>query len=233
VVRLRDPYLFAGIAVALGYIAVVAALVLRYYRLSRTARAALFCLLAAGVLYGMVGNIVSLIATNFGERLMYLPSAFLAIAAGIALARLPRALLILIMAIAIVLGSIRTITYATQWNDRLRFYQICSAAQPLSVRLHMLVAIESLSQGKMDQAKAADAAGRESLPNYSEVWIQSAQIALARGEFDEADRYLRQAMSLLPSPKVISWQTKVAQARLNARQSATQHAAGPTTLNSH
>jgi hypothetical protein len=215
-VRLNDPHLYAGAAVAIGYVAAIACLAL-HPKPNRRTRAALFCLLAAGACYGMVGNIVTLIGTNFAERLMYLPSAFLAIAAAIALMRLPKTAVVVIAMIAIVLGSIRTFTYARQWNDRLRFYELCSNAQPKSVRLHMLVAIESLAQGKGDQAEAADRAGRESLPNYSEVWIQSAQIALARGKFDDADRYLDQAMKLLPSQKVVGWRTRVAEARERAK----------------
>jgi protein O-mannosyl-transferase len=220
VVHINDPYLYAGIAVAVIYLAVLAALVVRRSPLSRPMRAVLFCLLAAGALYGMVGNIVSLIGTNFGERLMYLPSAFLMIAASIILTRLPRSLCILITTIAIVLGSIRTFTYAREWNDRLRFYELTSAAQPKSVRLHMLVAVESLSQGKMGEAKEADRAGRESLPDYPDVWIQSATIALAAGEFDEADVYLKRAMEIQPSVKATHWQARVAEARAARKSEA-------------
>jgi hypothetical protein len=212
IVRADDPYLYAGIAVVIVYVVAVATLIHRR-RSSRRASTALFCLLAAGVLYGMVGNIISLIGTNFGERLMYLPSAFLAIAAGIGLMRLPKALVVVIMTIAIVLGSVRTMTYASRWNDRLRFYEESSADQPKSVRLDMLVTVESLSQGKLDEAEEADRKGREALPDYTQVWIQSAQIALARGRFDEANAYLDQAMKIQPSIQVESWRRKVAAAR--------------------
>jgi len=181
-------------------------------------------------LYGMVGNIISIIGTNFGERLMYLPSAFLMIAAGIVLTHLPRSFCIMITAVAIVLGSIRTFTYAREWNDRLSFYELTSAAQPKSVRLHMLVAIESLSQGKMDQAKEADRAGRESLPDYPEVWIQSAQIALAAGEFDQAEAFLKRAMDIQPSLKVTHWLARVADARSAAKSQTPKTASAPATF---
>jgi hypothetical protein len=221
VVHFNDPYLYLGIAVAIGYLGTLAALILRPHA-TRPTRAALFCLLAAGVLYGMVGNIVSLIATNFGERLMYLPSAFLCIAAAIALMHLPKPAIIVFTIIAISLGSYSTITYALLWNNRLHFYQLSSAQQPKSVRLHMLVAVECLSQGNLDQAKAAARAGRESLPDYTEVWIQSAQIAMAQAQFDEAAHYLDEAMSIAPSVKITGWQNKLAEMRTAAHNPQTQ-----------
>jgi hypothetical protein len=213
VARFDDPYLYAGAAVAVAAIAILGALIVQSPKSDRTTRAALFCLLAAGALYGMVGNIVGLIGTNFGERLMYLPSIFLSIFVAVFLMRLPRTLMVALSVIAIVLVSIRTVTYAAQWNDRLRFYEIRSAEQPLSVRLHMLVAVESLTRGRFDEAKEADRLGRASLPTYTEVWIQSAQVAIARGEFDEAQRYLTHAWDIQPSVKISAWMGKVANAR--------------------
>ncbi len=106
--------------------------------------------------------------------------------------------MILIATAAIVAGSIRTVTYAAQWNDRLHFYESASQQQPRSVRLHMLVAVESLSRGKLDEAKEADRLGRESLPNYEQVWIQSAQVAMVRGEFADAQRDLEEAGNIKP-----------------------------------
>ena len=44
--------------------------------------AAVFCLLAVGITYGMVANVLTLIGTIFAERLMYLPSAFFLILAA-------------------------------------------------------------------------------------------------------------------------------------------------------
>jgi hypothetical protein len=231
VVRRNDPYLYAGVAVACGYIATVGALIVRGPRLSRTSRSILFCLLAAGALYGMVGNIVSLIGTNFGERLMYLPSMFLCVAAGFALMRLPRKVMLVFATIAIGLGSVRTVTYAREWNHRLRFYEISSQRQPMSVRLHMLVAVESLGRDRLAEAAAADRAGRQSLPDYADVWIQSAQIAIAEHQFDEADRDLDEAMSLFPSPKVLGWRAEVAKARLAWKAgTSTKPGTQPTSL---
>jgi protein O-mannosyl-transferase len=219
-VHANDPYLYTGAAVAIGYGCVLAALATRP---SRQARGALFCVLATGVLYGMVGNILSLIGTNFAERLMYLPSAFLLIAAGIAIAQLPKPIMIAIATIALLLGSMRTFTYASEWNDRLHFYELASAEQPRSIRLHMLVAIETLTQRKFAEAEAADRAGRELLPDYGEVWIQSAQVAMAQGKYEEADEYLAQAMKVAPSIKVQGWIDRVAAARKASSTPATQN----------
>jgi hypothetical protein len=205
VVHLNDPYLYLGIASLLVAIASLIALIWRYRQNGRLGHAALYSLLAAGALYGMVGNIVSLIGTNFGERLMYLPSAFLAIFIAIALCKLPRFVMIGVMSIAIVLGSIRTVTYAHRWNDRYQFYKTSAAEQPLSVRLHMLVAVEALSRGDLDIAKEADRQARESLPDYSDALIQSAQVAMVRGELDDATTFLTHAWKIDPGARVSAW----------------------------
>ena len=160
-VHFNDPYLYVGAGVAIACVCILALLATRP---RREARAALFCLLAAGVLYGMVGNIISLIGTNFAERLMYLPSAFLVIAAGIAIARLPTALVIAITTIVLLFGSVRTFTYAAEWNDRLRFYEIASGEQPRSVRLHMLVAVEALTEGR-NRRGGGGGSGRAGIPS--------------------------------------------------------------------
>ena len=72
--RFDDPYLYLGIAAAVAW---CVAMILAIVRRNRTI---VLCLLCFGLLYGLVGNILTIIGTNFGERLMYLPSAFLAIA---------------------------------------------------------------------------------------------------------------------------------------------------------
>ncbi len=210
VVRMDDPFLYIGIAVLTA--ACTAALAL-LRAAGRQARAALFCLLAAGALYGMVGNIVGLIGTNFGERLMYLPSVFLAILGGIVLNQLSRVPRIAIAAVVLILLSARTVTYAAQWNDRLHFYELQAASNPTSVRLHMLVAVESLARGKLDEAREADARARAALPDYVEAWVQSAQVAMARGDLDEAEQFIRRAWQIKPSAKVIHWWQLVKQAK--------------------
>src|SRR5450432_3413336 len=83
-VQLSDPYLYIGIAALLTWIAL--------FILSVTKRltACGFALLALAITYGLIGNIVSLIGTNFGERLMYVPSAFFLILITALIIKLPK-----------------------------------------------------------------------------------------------------------------------------------------------
>ena len=92
------------------------------------------------------------------------------------------------------------------------------------MKLHMLIALNDLHDGHLDAATDAARQGRAIAPDYGEVWLQSAEIAIARGDFDEAKHDLDKAMEIQPSFKVISWRQKLNTARA-ATQSATQPAA--------
>jgi tetratricopeptide (TPR) repeat protein len=166
-----------------------------------------------------VSNLLTLIGTNFGERLMYLPSAFFVLYAATLLSRLPRGAMVAIATIAIVAGSVQTVTYARRWNDRLSFYEWAAREQPDAIRLHMLLMGELKAQRRLDEAAAEADRARELLPNYDEIWIHSADIAMERGRFDEAESFLDRAMHIRPSLKIDSWMQN-----LRKRRAATQPA---------
>ncbi|MBV8780299.1 MAG: hypothetical protein JO353_02775 [Phycisphaerae bacterium] len=183
--------------------------------------AALFCLLATAVLYAMVGNFVVLIGTIFGERLLYLPSAFLCIFLGDLAARSLQRIMVGLLVFIAVWGGLRSNMYARQWNDRLAFYQSQLIAQPLSPRLAMLVAYEQMSEGKLIDAAETDCIARDRTPDYWDLWLQSGKVALAEGEFDSADRYFARAFEMHPGVIAASWRAKVFTARA-ATQAATK-----------
>jgi hypothetical protein len=54
------------------------------------------------------------------------------------------------------------------------------------------------------------------LPNYWEIWLQSALIAMDRGKFDEAQKDIDQAMQIRPSPKGQMFQDALDKRRLKA-----------------
>ena len=89
-VRYGEPYFYVGIAAALVWAAGM------FIAVRRRAWRVAFCLLGFALAYGVVSNSVMLIGTIFGERLMYMPSAFLAPAAGAAVWRfgLPRGVVV-------------------------------------------------------------------------------------------------------------------------------------------
>ncbi len=191
--RRNDPYLWTGFAATTAWVFAF------IYAWKRKHRAALFCLIGLALTYGLISNFAMLIGTNFGERLMYLPSAFILILVALAVAR--SRTFTIVLAVVAVLFSIRTIAYAQKWNDRRTFYEYSIARQPESIRLRMLLIAELQSQKKLDEADRVAADARAMLPEYDEIWIQSADLAMARNDFDRAAAYLHRAMTIRPSNK--------------------------------
>jgi hypothetical protein len=185
-----DPYLHIGLVVLLVIV------VLTMIAMRRRSRVAMFLLLGAGLSYGMVAN-VFLIGVVFAERLLYLPSAFVAIGVAIALARaLPPRALAAGLAVVVAVMAARSWTYAAQWNDRATFYDRALAASPRSVRLRVLVVGELIAAGDWARAKAVNDAAIAIGPEYWKVWSNAARIAAAQGRLDEAAAALERAWAL-------------------------------------
>ncbi len=198
VAHLGDPYLW------LGFAAIVAWTVLFLVAIRRKAFAMLFCLLALGVTYGLVGNTVSLIGTNFAERLMYLPSVFFLMIVAMGLAKLSTRWLTPIMAMLILLGAWRSSTYAQIWNNRLNLYEYAIREQPGAIRMYSWLAVEYLNRGEGDRAIATMQQAQQQMPQNAEVWCNSSAIAMRTGRFDLADQYLSRAESIQVSLRTIS-----------------------------
>jgi hypothetical protein len=210
-IRWNDPFFYAGlITAALWVIAVLIA-----WR--RRRGLILFALLGLAASWLLVSNSLILIGTNFGERLMYLPSVFVVLLAAFAARSLRKPLLCVLLTVMVVCASVKTVVYARQWNDRLNFYRTSSAQQPGSIRLRMLLASELMSRHQLDEAADVAAGARAEMPAYDEVWIQSAVIALARDRLPEADAFLDRALQLKPSLKAAGWKERVAQRRAATR----------------
>jgi hypothetical protein len=176
-VNYSDPYFYAGIAAALLWVVlIVAAWRKRYWPL-------LFCLLGFAIAYGMVGNIIALIGTSMGERLMYLPSVFLVLSVAMLLSQLPRTALTLVVAIIVLLGAMRSFTYARRWNDRQQFYQWSIENQPRSVRLYALLWNEYASRGDWAGAAGVAARCRAAAPECWEAYVMSAEPMLEMGDY--------------------------------------------------
>ena len=213
--HLSDPYLWTGIAAAVAWCAaMVVALV-------RRNGAVAFCLLCFAMVYGLIGNIVTIIGTNFGERLMYLPSAFFVILVAIALARLPRPALTTLLVVVLALACVRTFTYAARWNDRLAFLQSQVRAQPRSVRLHLLLADEWIRRENYEQADKVMEAARAVQPDYWRVWGQSATVALLLGDTDRAERLALRAQEIDPIFRMSQIWTLIEERRAATRPATT------------
>jgi tetratricopeptide (TPR) repeat protein len=180
-----------------------------------------FCLLCFAMVYGLIGNIVTIIGTNFGERLMYLPSAFFVILVAIALSRLSRAAMTTIVVIILALACVRTLTYAARWNDRLAFLQSQVRAQPRSVRVHLLLADEWIRRENYEQADKVMETARAVQPDYWRVWGQSATVALLLGDIDRAERLARRAQEIDPIFRMSQIWTLIEERRAATRPATT------------
>lgn len=219
-VQMNDPYLFVGIGAVVGWMIVLTVCLLKRSALG------VFAALSLAITYGMVGNVVALIGTNFAERLMYLPSAFFLILIAMALSQLNRKVLIAAMSVLIVLGSLRSYTYARRWNDKLEFYKTCLEEQPKSIRLHMLLASEYQARGQLAEAERVVRAGTEVLPEYWEIWVHYALVMMQQERFDEAQKYLDHAMNIRPSMRIQAWMESLDRRR---KAAATRAATAPAT----
>ncbi len=211
-IRLADPYLWIGIA------AVVVWSIWLIIALVRRSRVAIFALLALAVTYGLVSNFIMLIGTNFAERLMYLPSVFFMLLVGLSLQTLPRKVLVPALTVLLILACARSVTYARRWNDRLSFYQTSLREQPRSIRLDILVAFEQMSRGDIDAAETTAEHAANKLPEYWETWVLRYKVALERGDFDAAGRYLDIAAKTPRAPlgRIVGFMNELAAQRARA-----------------
>jgi hypothetical protein len=215
VAHANDPYLWLGAAALLLWVALFVGAV------RNRARSTVFCLLALGILYGLVGNVLTLIGTIFGERLMYLPSAFFLVLVGQMLARAPRKAGAAALAALLLLGSLRTVTYAARWNDRLAFYEAAAAEQPRSLQVHILLANELRERHMFARAEAVAAAARDLAPDHWEPYLYSAMIALDAGDLDRARSFALKCRSIQMSGQVQGLLADI-QERRAATQAPTQ-----------
>jgi len=183
----------------------------------------LFCLIGLGITYAPASNIV-MIATIFGERLMYLPSAFFLLLVAMMIARIPVRAEAIVVTALVVLGCVRTWTYIEKWNNRAAFYEYSLAQQPESVKLALLVSWMDYEEGRWDQAQEILDRQISRHRDYAELWRRSATVAEARGDWQTAALDWERAFDLEPS---MAAEAKMVNARemLEKQRSATRRAA--------
>jgi len=228
-VNVRDPHFYLGVAAIL----LVLTLAARAWR--RRDGFALFCALGLAVAWLPASNVLR-IGTIFGERLTYLPSVFVLMWVARALSRAPTRWLAPGLSIVLVLMSIRTVTYAARWNDRLTFYERSLAEQPKSAQLHILVVDELQARARDAHARGAEmeargyllrsadvlAHAREVAPAYYKIWTESVETSHELGELDAAERFLERAEDLEPgAPAVGYWRTRLVDEQDRAKRGGT------------
>ncbi len=201
--RISDPHFFAGVLAATGWFGAVV------FTLKRDARFVAFCLLSAAVTYGLVGNVVTLIGTNFAERLMYLPSAFVLCAVAVCVARVPGRSRSIGLCFVLGLMSLKTVSTAADWNNPLTLYQNSLRATPKSVAVHLLLAREYRARGNVPAADATLSAVCDLYPNYWRVWMFRSTAAMDDGDLRTAQQHLTHAIKLEANLELLGVQDRL------------------------
>ena len=167
---------------------------------SRKQDAATFaCLVLAALSYLPVSGIFPLNA-NVAEHWIYLPAAFLFLAAGLAISRFSIPTIVLGSALAVwflFLGA-RTWIRTLDWKDQRTFIERTIASGGDSDRMLINLAGLELNEGKLDSAREHLTQALRKEPNQPMAILHLASVALRQGEFSTARDLLNRATTMPP-----------------------------------
>ncbi len=190
-----DPYLWLGAVVVAAWTAATVVL------LVRRRWVAFFCMAALALTYAPAANVL-MIATIFGERLMYLPSVFFVLLLAMALVRLPAKAGNWLVIAVVALGCVRTWTYVARWNDRDAFYRYSAAEQPRSLQIHLLLASVDYEEGNLAEARRIASESEQIYGDYWQCWKLSALIEQKSGNWAQAEIDWKRAFDLYPTAEL-------------------------------
>ncbi|HQY87965.1 MAG TPA: hypothetical protein PK402_04860, partial [Tepidisphaeraceae bacterium] len=199
----------------LGILAIALWLVLFTRSIRQKDHTTTTCLLAFGITYGLVSNIVMLIGTAFGERLLYLPSVFFIIIVSSWLVRLPARAMTITVSVILIGFTVRSVTYASLWDDRLKLYSSLVRQWPENARLRMLYGFELFERG--ETARGIDECLRavDVDPTYNRALLRAAQLLVKVDRFDEAEPLLARLDAVAPgSSRSVRDEIKMRRSRL-------------------
>lgn len=187
-----DPRFLLGLAV----FAVWAVLLAVAWRRGRTVEA--FGLGWTAIAFLPVSNLLIPIGVLVAERTLYLPSAGAAIAAGAALAGMPRRPLVAIVATLVLAGAARSATRVPVWRDDVRLTESILEDSPSSYRGPARAG--GLLQSARHPGRALESY-RQAVRIYDKdpgVFVAAADAALTLGRTGLADTLLARAAALCP-----------------------------------
>jgi tetratricopeptide (TPR) repeat protein len=155
------------------------------------------CLILAALAYLPVSGAFSLNAT-IAEHWIYLPTAFVFLAATIAISRwrIPvRAAATIVPLLVVVFGA-RTFLYTLDWKNQRTFLERTIAAGGDSARMLINLASQELHDGQLDLAKKHLDAALEKEPNQPFAVINLAVVAIRKEEYATAREILNRAKDL-------------------------------------
>ncbi|PZR76610.1 MAG: hypothetical protein DLM73_02380 [Chthoniobacterales bacterium] len=180
----------------LGIVLIIAALY--WIWRSRKQDPAIFCcLILAAITYLPVSGIVPLNAT-IAEHWLYLPTAFLFLAAGLAITRLrlPPIAVGSVLAVWLIFLGARTCLRTFDWKDQRTFLARTIAAGGDSARMLINLASQELHDGQLDSAKKHLIMALQEEPNQPLAAINLAVVAIRQNDFATAHTVLERAKTL-------------------------------------
>lgn len=165
---------------------------------SRTRDPAIFyCLILAAITYLPVSGIVLLNAT-IAEHWLYVPAAFLFLAAALAIPhwRIPFPILGTLLALWLIFLGTRTCLRTFDWKNQRTFLERTLAATGDSTRTLINLASLELQQGHLDIAKKHLEAALKKEPDQPLAVINMAAVALRQNDFARARELLNRAKDL-------------------------------------
>ena len=165
---------------------------------SRTRDPAVFaCLLLAALTYVPVSGIILLNAT-IAEHWLYVPLAFLLLAAALALSRLriPFPALASLLALWFVFLGTRTFLRTFDWKNQRTFLEQTMASGGESARMLINLGSLEMQEGRFDLAKKHLEAALKKEPNQPLAIINLASLALRQNDFATARELANRAKDL-------------------------------------
>jgi len=146
-----------------------------------------------------VSNVVYPIGTVFGERLLYLPSAGLALVVGTGLSAIAGwkptiPLRVACLGTAIALGA-ATLTYSHAWEDDLGLFRLAAATVPRSSHAHAVLAGLLLARGEASIALAEAERAIVLNPRNAGAHLHRAEALHALGRSEEGRQASRAALA--------------------------------------
>lgn len=155
------------------------------------------CLLFAAITYLPVSSVVPLNAT-IAEHWLYLPTAFLFLAATLALSqlRVPRVALGLVAGLWLIFLGARTCVRTFDWKDQRTFLARTIAAGGDSPRMLINLASQELHDAQLDSAKKHLEMALQKQPDHPLAVINLAVVAIRQDDFSTAHELLNRAKEM-------------------------------------
>jgi protein O-mannosyl-transferase len=145
-----------------------------------------------------ISNLLFLIGTPLAERLLYLPSAGLAMAAGALLSLLSPRIASGALALLLLAGSVRTIARNRVWHDDRSFAFATAVNAPTSAKAQFNLGVFLEEHSDPSGAAAAYARAVELAPSWADAQFNLAGVLLRTSRLPEAIQAYRRALALKP-----------------------------------